>query len=81
MDALGLGLWLPIAQMPSFLRHVSHATPLGAAVQALNRGLLTRPGRTARSPTSRIVGGVLAESLILRWRTLLETAVEKSSRS
>jgi ABC-2 type transport system permease protein len=29
------GLWLPIAQMPSFLRHVSHATPLGAAVQAL----------------------------------------------
>ena len=29
------GLWLPIAQMPAFLRHVSHATPLGAAVQAL----------------------------------------------
>jgi ABC-2 type transport system permease protein len=29
------GLWLPIAQMPSVLRHISHATPLGAAVQAL----------------------------------------------
>jgi len=28
------GLWLPIAQMPSVLRHISHATPLGAAVQA-----------------------------------------------
>jgi ABC-2 type transport system permease protein len=29
------GLWLPIAQMPAALRHISHATPLGAAVQAL----------------------------------------------
>jgi ABC-2 type transport system permease protein len=29
------GLWLPIADMPSVLRHISHATPLGAAVQAL----------------------------------------------
>jgi ABC-2 type transport system permease protein len=29
------GLWLPIAQMPAVLRHASHATPLGAAVQAL----------------------------------------------
>ena len=29
------GLWLPIAQMPAVLRHISHATPLGAAVQAL----------------------------------------------
>jgi len=29
------GLWLPIAAMPAVLRHVSHATPLGAAVQAL----------------------------------------------
>jgi ABC-type branched-subunit amino acid transport system ATPase component len=25
------GLWLPIPQMPSLLRHISHATPLGAA--------------------------------------------------
>jgi ABC-2 type transport system permease protein len=29
------GLWLPIASMPAALQHVSHATPLGAAVQAL----------------------------------------------
>jgi ABC-2 type transport system permease protein len=29
------GLWLPIAQMPPILRHLSHAAPLGAAVQAL----------------------------------------------
>ena len=30
------GLFLPTEDMPSVLRHVSHATPLGAAVQALN---------------------------------------------
>jgi ABC-2 type transport system permease protein len=29
------GLWLPIASMPKVLQHISHATPLGAAVQAL----------------------------------------------
>jgi ABC-2 type transport system permease protein len=29
------GLWLPIASMPRVLQHISHATPLGAAVQAL----------------------------------------------
>jgi len=29
------GLWLPVDDMPSVLRHISHATPLGAAVQAL----------------------------------------------
>ena len=29
------GLWLPIASMPAVLQHVSHVTPLGAAVQAL----------------------------------------------
>jgi energy-coupling factor transporter ATP-binding protein EcfA2 len=29
------GLWLPVAAMPSALRHVSQATPLGAAVQAM----------------------------------------------
>lgn len=29
------GLWLPIASMPRLLQHISHATPLGAAVQAL----------------------------------------------
>jgi ABC-2 type transport system permease protein len=29
------GLWLPISQMPAVLRHISRATPLGAAVQSL----------------------------------------------
>ena len=29
------GLWLPLAAMPPILRDVSHATPLGAAVQAM----------------------------------------------
>jgi ABC-2 type transport system permease protein len=29
------GLWLPLSAMPKVLRHISHATPLGAAVQAL----------------------------------------------
>jgi ABC-2 type transport system permease protein len=29
------GLWLPISAMPAVLRHISHATPLGAAVQSL----------------------------------------------
>ena len=30
------GLWLPLAAMPAALRHVSHITPLGAAVQAMD---------------------------------------------
>lgn len=29
------GLWLPIPSMPPVLQHISHVTPLGAAVQAL----------------------------------------------
>jgi ABC-2 type transport system permease protein len=29
------GLWLPIPDMPPVLQHISHATPLGAAVPAL----------------------------------------------
>jgi ABC-2 type transport system permease protein len=29
------GLWLPIPNMPATLQHISHATPLGAAVSAL----------------------------------------------
>jgi ABC-2 type transport system permease protein len=29
------GLWLPIAAMPKVLQHISHITPLGAAVQAM----------------------------------------------
>ena len=29
------GLWQPIPNMPAALQHISHATPLGAAVPAL----------------------------------------------
>ena len=34
------GLWLPIPNMPSALQHISHATPLGAAVPALQNATL-----------------------------------------
>jgi ABC-2 type transport system permease protein len=34
------GLWLPIPNMPPVLQHISHATPLGAAVPALQDATL-----------------------------------------
>ena len=34
------GLWLPIPNMPSALQHISHATPLGTAVPALQNATL-----------------------------------------
>jgi ABC-2 type transport system permease protein len=34
------GLWLPIPDMPKVLQHISHATPLGAAVPALQDAAL-----------------------------------------
>jgi ABC-2 type transport system permease protein len=34
------GLWLPIPSMPAVLQHISHATPLGAAVPALQDATL-----------------------------------------
>jgi ABC-2 type transport system permease protein len=34
------GLWLPIPNMPRVLQHISHATPLGAAVPALQNATL-----------------------------------------
>jgi ABC-2 type transport system permease protein len=34
------GLWLPIPDMPKVLQHISHATPLGAAVPALQDATL-----------------------------------------
>jgi ABC-2 type transport system permease protein len=34
------GLWLPIPDMPAVLQHISHATPLGAAVPALQNATL-----------------------------------------
>jgi ABC-2 type transport system permease protein len=34
------GLWLPIPNMPAVLQHISHATPMGAAVPALQNAAL-----------------------------------------
>jgi ABC-2 type transport system permease protein len=34
------GLWLPIQSMPAGLQHISHATPLGAAVPAVQNAML-----------------------------------------
>jgi ABC-2 type transport system permease protein len=34
------GLWLPIPDMPQVLQHISHATPVGAAVPALQNAAL-----------------------------------------
>ena len=56
------GLWLPVAAMPTTLRHVSEATPLGAAVQALaaaTQGEWPSPGRLA------LLAGYAAVSLLL----------------
>ena len=42
------GLWIPIAQMPGVLQHISTCTPVGAAVQAIQdsmRGTFPRPYR------------------------------------
>jgi ABC-2 type transport system permease protein len=36
------GLWLPIPDMPQVLQHISHATPVGAAVAALQNATLGR---------------------------------------
>jgi ABC-2 type transport system permease protein len=33
------GLWIPVPAMPTVLRQISHATPLGAAVQALTEAV------------------------------------------
>jgi len=63
------GLWLPIAQMPSVLRHVSHATPLGAAVQALQdsaQGHWPHPLQLLAMAAYAVVFG-LAATRLFRW--------------
>ncbi|MDM7854975.1 ABC transporter permease [Cellulomonas alba] len=63
------GLWLPLAAMPTTLRHVSEATPLGAAVQALTQatqGDWPSPGRLALLAGYAVVGLVLGVRLF-RW--------------
>jgi ABC-2 type transport system permease protein len=63
------GLWLPIAQMPSLLRHISHATPLGAAVQALQdaaQGQWPHPLQLVTMAAYAVLFG-LAAARLFRW--------------
>jgi ABC-2 type transport system permease protein len=63
------GLWLPISQMPSVLRHISHATPLGAAVQALQdaaQGHFPHTLQLVTMAAYAVVFGVAATRLF-RW--------------
>lgn len=63
------GLWLPIASMPAALQHVSHATPLGAAVQALTdswQGTFPHPVQLITLAVYAIVLPALAARLF-RW--------------
>ncbi len=60
------GLWLPIAQMPSVLRHISHGTPLGAGVQALQdaaAGQWPHPLQLGTMAAYAVVFGVAAARL------------------
>jgi ABC-2 type transport system permease protein len=63
------GLWLPIDQMPPVLRHISHAAPLGAAVQALRdsaQGHWPHPLQLATMAAYAVVFG-LAATRLFRW--------------
>ena len=53
------GLWLPIPTMPAVLQHISHATPLGAAVQALTDSAQGQwPTALSAGDAGRLRGGV-----------------------
>jgi ABC-2 type transport system permease protein len=63
------GLWLPLASMPAALRHFSHATPLGAAVQALQDasvGHWPHPLQLVTLAAYAVVLG-LAAARLFRW--------------
>jgi len=63
------GLWLPIAQMPPVLRHLSHAAPLGATVQALQdsaQGYWPHPLQLVTMAAYAVVFGLVAMRLF-RW--------------
>jgi ABC-2 type transport system permease protein len=63
------GLWLPIDQMPPALRHISHAAPLGAAVQALQdsaQGQWPHPLQLVTMAAYAVVFG-LAATRLFRW--------------
>jgi ABC-2 type transport system permease protein len=64
------GLFFPIPVMPSFLRHLSHATPLGAAVQALQDAWLghwPHPLQLITMAAYLVVFG-LAAAKLFRWK-------------
>jgi ABC-2 type transport system permease protein len=63
------GLWIPIQAMPSLLRHISRATPLGAAVTALqdaSNGHWPPTLQLVTLAAYAIVAGVGA-ALLFRW--------------
>jgi len=63
------GLWLPISSMPPVLQHISHATPLGAAAQALQdswQGQWPHPLQLVTLAAYAVVFGVAAARLF-RW--------------
>ncbi len=62
------GLWLPLAAMPRALRRISHATPLGAAVQALQDS-----AQGQRPHTLQIV-------TLLAWAVVLTAASARAFR-
>jgi ABC-2 type transport system permease protein len=63
------GLFFPIPVMPAFLRHLSHATPLGAAVQALQDAWLGHWPHPLQLITMAVwaVGCAVAATLLFRW--------------
>jgi len=63
------GLWLPIPDMPQVLQHISHATPLGAAVPALQNATLGQWPTWLQLTTmaAYAVGFGLAAARLFRW--------------
>jgi ABC-2 type transport system permease protein len=63
------GLYLPIPEMPADLQHISHATPPGVAVQALDdagAGLWPHPLQLLTMAAYAMVFGLAAVGLF-RW--------------
>lgn len=63
------GLFFPIPVMPHFLQHLSHATPLGAAVEALSAAWVGHwpPGLALWTLAAYAVGCGLAAARLFRW--------------
>src|ERR1700733_6259708 len=63
------GLWLPIPDMPRVLQHISHATPLGAAVPALQNATLGHwpTGLQLVTMAAYAAGCGLAAARLFRW--------------